>query len=207
MKKFREIAEAELQKARIENLKQVRLDLQNKDEDLLTKIDNFCERWDNTFNYEAISKGIIENDLIAAQFAKDPKKQNTTEKLASKLIKVPLLPQRGSNVIRFDKNGNIIHKKDGDECKAADFYFNNAYITQKYTSYNSGGGAQDNQKSDVIKFLDFGSKQYKVGALLDGEYWDNGRRVELKEKYKYNNNVIILSVDDILNGDYIINAN
>lgn len=206
MEKFKDIAEKELQKSRLENLKQVRLDLQNKDKDLLDKINNFCERWDNVFNYNDISKQIIENDLVAANFAKDPKKQNITEKLVAKLINVPLLPQSGKNVIRFDKNGNIIHKKDGDECKAADFYFNDIYITQKYTSYKTGGGAQDNQAADVIKFLDFGSKQYKVGALLDGEYWDNERRIELKEKYKYNNNVIILSMDEILNGEYVINA-
>ena len=71
-------------------------------------------------------------------------------------------------------------------------------ITQKYT--RSTGGAQDNQYADVVDFLSKGSKKYKVAAIVDGSYWDNSKRQELKNFFNNNNNVQILSMNDILTG-------
>ncbi|MDR2873579.1 MAG: hypothetical protein LBV42_02360 [Methanobrevibacter sp.] len=37
--------------------------------------------------------------------------------------------------------------------------------------------------------------KHKVGALVDGNYYDNGKREELKEKFTMSKNVKIDSVD------------
>ena len=68
------------------------------------------------------------------------------------------------------------------------------YATQKYTS--EAGGAQDNQKNDVIDFLKRGSIKHKVAAIVDGAYWDRQREI-LKEEFKNNPNVLITSVTEI----------
>ena len=79
----------------------------------------------------------------------------------------------------------------------ADFLIGNTYITQKYT--RSAGGAQDNQYADVVDFLSKGSKKHNVAAIVDGPYWDNSKRQELKIFFS-DNNVQVLSMDDILTG-------
>ena len=92
---------------------------------------------------------------------------------------------------------SVLLKRIGTS-KSVDFVVNNTYITQKYT--RSTGGAQDNQYADVIDFLIKGSKKNKVAAIVDGSYWNDGKREELKEYFKSNDNVQVLSMDDILKG-------
>ena len=103
----------------------------------------------------------------------------------------------GKNCVRFDREGNICSEKTIAATKSVDFIIENTFITQKYT--RNQGGAQDNQFQDVINFLNAGSIKNKVGALLDGEYWEEKRSI-LKAYYKTNENVIILCMDDLLGG-------
>ena len=69
------------------------------------------------------------------------------------------------------------------------------YITQKYTRGN--GGAQDNQYRDVIQFLTYGSKQHKVAAYVDGSYYTDEKRSELKRIFADNPNVQICPLGDL----------
>ena len=72
--------------------------------------------------------------------------------------------------------------------------WNGCYATQKYTDGN--GGAQDNQRNDVIDFLKRGSIKHKVAAIVDGTYWDK-YRPQLVQEFANNPNVIITSVSEI----------
>ena len=117
------------------------------------------------------------------------------EKLVAELLKVEKLPASGKNCIRFNQDGDIVATNNGNVSKSADFYINGVYYTQKYT--HESGGAQDNQYNDVRDFLIKGSKKYKVGAIVDGAYWNN-KRLQLQQMFKDNPNVVITTVDELL---------
>lgn len=145
-----------------------------------------------------IEERILNDDLIASFFCKDPTRQSVSERLAAELLaerKILPLPGSGTRAIRFDEKGEITGDTRGST-KSADFYSpkHDCYITQKYTM--NQGGAQDNQKIDVIDFLRRGSLKYRVMAILDGEYWEE-KRGELRELFEDNPNVVITSISEM----------
>ena len=70
-------------------------------------------------------------------------------------------------------------KKRLDEHHIADAEFNGIEYTLKYTKEQ--GGSQNNQLKDVEHFLE--KKGPFGGAILDGPYWNDGRRESLKNKF------------------------
>ena len=193
---FEELVSEKEKELRAKNLQELRENLNSSD--TILKITNFCEK--HGFSTEEIIQRIKDDDFAASVFAKDPSKQNFTEKLVAELLKVKTLPQSGKNCVRFNKEGDICFTKTSETSKSADFVINNTFITQKYT--RSAGGAQDNQYADVVDFLVKGSKKHKVAAIVDGSYWDKKRK-ELKDFFHSNPNVKILSMDDILVGGFL----
>lgn len=177
---------------RKENIRILRKEIDTSD--VKVKIENHAKRFDYMFSPGEIREQILTNDLTASLFCKDPAKQNIAETYGLKLLKLEKLSSRGKNCIRFSSTGEIVHTSSGNT-KSADTIYNGAYTTMKYTEED--GGAQDNQKRDVIEFLEKGSKQHKVCAILDGPYWTKGRE-ELKNLFKNNTNVTITSIDEIL---------
>ncbi|MDR2873580.1 MAG: hypothetical protein LBV42_02365 [Methanobrevibacter sp.] len=89
-----------------ENIKLIRKEIESKDLDI--KIENFIDAYSLKNSKEDIKKQIINNDIIAAHFAKDPSKQNLGEKLIEELdIGFKKLPSNGKYSVRFDDEGNI----------------------------------------------------------------------------------------------------
>ena len=160
------------------------------------KIANYITNWGEQFSVEEIKAQILSNDLVASFFAKDPKKQNIPEKEAEKILQTKKLPASGKNCIRFNDKGDIVFTAAG-ATKSADFLYNGYYATQKYTT--SLGGAQDNQRNDVIDFLKRGSQKCKVMAIVDGDYWDTYRK-ELITLFQDNPNVVITSITELTGG-------
>lgn len=160
------------------------------------KIANYITNWGEQFSVEEIKAQILSNDLVASFFAKDPKKQNIPEKEVEKILQTKKLPASGKNCIRFSDKGDIVFTAAG-ATKSADFLYNGYYATQKYTT--SLGGAQDNQRNDVIDFLKRGSQKYKVMAIVDGDYWDTYRK-ELITLFQDNPNVVITSITELTGG-------
>lgn len=190
---FIKFVEEKKKEARKKNIEEVR-----KDIDLSwvkEKIINHIKAFDGLFSYEDVYNGILTNDIIASKFCKDPSRQNISEKLAGEVLGLKKLPAAGKNCIRFSDTGEIVHiANPNHHSKSADFLFQDYYATQKYT--DGTGGAQDNQRNDVIDFLKKGSLKHKVAAIVDGEYWNKYRPI-LKEEFKNNPNVLITSITEI----------
>lgn len=196
MKSFCELVEQTKQQMRFQAIQDIRQKI--KETWAQEKINNYLKRFPNIIDKKMLEEKILTDDVVASFFCKDPSRQNISEKLAAELLS-PLgfrkLPQTGKNSVRFDSQGKITASGLG-ATKAADFVFeNNCYATQKYTMED--GGAQDNQRNDVIDFLEKGSLQGDVMAILDGEYWDKWRP-NLKEYFCSNPNVKIVSVSELL---------
>ena len=179
-------------KARKRNIEEVRKDIDKAW--VKEKIKNHIIAFDGLFTYDEVKQQILSNDLVASKFCKDPSKQNISEILAAKVLGWEKKPSQGSKCIRFNDDGDIVSTSAGNT-KSADFQELGYYITQKYTE--GEGGAQDNQRNDVIDFLKRGSIKHKVMAVVDGDYWDFKYKAILIEEFKNNPNVKITSVTEL----------
>ena len=188
---FTKLVEDKKKAARIANIAQVREEIDSAW--VKEKIANHVAAFNGIMTEEEIREAILTNTIVASKFCKDPGRQNISEKLAEKVLGLKKLPASGKNCIRFNDAGEIVSASTGNT-KSADFYWNGCYATQKYT--DGEGGAQDNQRNDVIDFLKRGSMKHKVAAIVDGAYWDK-HRPQLMEEFANNPNVIITSVTEI----------
>ena len=189
---FIELVENKKVEMRLTNIKELREDIDKPW--VKEKIQNHVLNFKGIFTYDEIKNAILENDIVASKFCKDPSKQNVSEKLAIEVLGVEKLPASGRNCIRFNSKGEIVFTSNGNT-KSADFIYGEYYATQKFTTEE--GGAQDNQRNDVIDFLTRGSISHKVAAIVDGKYWDKYRPI-LIEQFKDNPNVLITSITEIL---------
>ncbi len=160
--KFKTLVEEKKKELRSENIRDVQQAAVNNEEWLCDKIDNHLERFGDTLSEtkeDVLVK--IQNDLmVASLFAKDPSKQNVSEKMVAELLDIEKLPAGGANSVRFNKEGELVSQNTPD------------------ARNGSLGG-------------------YKVGALVDGEYWDNNADY-IKEYFKDNDAVSVLSMDDLI---------
>lgn len=188
---FTAYVEEAKKKARLANIDEVRKDIDKPW--VQEKIKNHIEAFDGVMTEAEVRDAILTNIIVASKFCKDPGKQNISEKLAIEVLGVKKLPSQGKNCIRFNDNGDIVSTSSGST-KSADFMYGEYYATQKYT--DGEGGAQDNQRNDVIDFLKRGSIKHKVAAVVDGVYWDKYRDV-IRAEFANNPNVLITSVTEI----------
>lgn len=188
---FTAYVEEAKRKARLANIDEVRKDIDKPQ--VQKKIKNHIEAFDGVMTEDEVRDAILTNIIVASKFCKEPGKQNISEKLAIEVLGVKKLPSQGKNCIRFNDNGDIVSTSAGNT-KSADFMYGEYYATQKYT--DGEGGAQDNQRNDVIDFLKRGSIKHKVAAVVDGIYWDKYRDV-IRAEFANNPNVLITSVTEI----------
>jgi hypothetical protein len=145
-------------------------------------------------NPKYIEREFVFNPDFAASFAKDPWKQNLTEKYLpgyyeSKLgVLVTKLPTDEANMVRIS-DGNIIIGKGNADTKSIDFMWSNgeytAYLAHKFT--RDGGGAQDNQASELDRFMKAASNHINhtnvFYACGDGKYYDSTYKEGQNRKY------------------------
>lgn len=159
------------------------------------KIANYAEL--HFRSKEEIEQKILTDDIFAEVFAKDPIKQNFTEKIAENLLGVAAQPTKGMS---FSPGGELQKGANFRNSKTVDFIKDGVYITQKYT--NGTGGGQDNQFRDVITFLEYGSKKHRVAAYVDGSYYTPKKIEQLKEHFRGNSNVQICSLKELYENRY-----
>lgn len=188
---FTAYVEEKKKEARLANIEEVRREIDCSW--VREKIANHVAAFDGFMSAEEVREAILTNIVVASKFCKDPGKQNISENLAAQVLGLKKLPSQGKNCIRFNDEGEIVWESKGNT-KSADFILDEHYATQKYT--DGAGGAQDNQRNDVIDFLKRGSIHHKVAAIVDGAYWDK-HRDELKTLFADNSNVIITSVTEL----------
>lgn len=188
---FTAYVEEAKKRARLANIDEVRKDIDKPW--VQEKIKNHIAAFNGVMTESEVREAILTNIIVASKFCKDPGKQNISEKLAIEVLGVKKLPSQGKNCIRFNDNGDIVSISSGNT-KSTDFMYGEYYATQKYT--DGEGGAQDNQRNDVIDFLKRGSIKHKVAAIVDGVYWDKYRDV-IRAEFANNPNVLITSVTEI----------
>lgn len=188
---FTAYVEQKKKEARLKNIEEVRREIDSSW--VREKIINHVRAFNGVMTEEEIREAILNNIIVASKFCKDPGRQNISEKLAEEVLGLKKLPSQGKNCIRFNDNGDIVSTSSGNT-KSADFMLGEYYATQKYT--DGTGGAQDNQRNDVIDFLKRGSIKHKVAAIVDGTYWDKYLPI-LKEEFSNNPNILITSVTEI----------
>lgn len=87
---FIELVEKRKMEVRKENLKLVREEINNNW--VQEKILSYCKRQGDCFSKAEVEKQILDNDIVASFFAKDPSKQNITEKLVEEILKIENYP-------------------------------------------------------------------------------------------------------------------
>lgn len=190
--------EKEIKGARLKNIADVLNFLENREAELMKKIKFFAERTDIP-EHEVISD-IQQSRTAAAQFAKDPKRQNIYEKISLKFMKdrakehginIMKLPQDETNALYLDENGAIRAKRrtnDRTIGKALDFVASKGnqkvYISHKYTGESGGmqGSQSDEQLHYMKKFA--GAERIEPGVhfatVCDGQYYEGGGIQEIK---------------------------
>jgi hypothetical protein len=193
-----DIIEKLKEKAREHNLHNLRIEIDS--EWLNLKIENFLNR--NPFlkiTKKELKEKIIQDDIVASFFSKDPSKQNISEKYIAKVVSsingISNFKNLPSSTNLYVYKGELVELKDRPiGVKTVDYIFeykNETFVCcQKYTKEE--GGHQDNQFNDVVAFLENSKelKNYKVICLLDGNYYNEERINKLKI---INNNAIICS--------------
>lgn len=175
------------------------------------KIKNFAEKFG--FSEKKVSKEIKNNKIVAANFIKDPGKQNFYQKQALEFLNsmsivksAKQLAAGGKNAL-YIVNGKIGHKKDFssgvlDDIKSIDFKIELVdgrviLASHKYTKDH--GGAQDNQKNDLLTFVRNAEKykgdEYILMAIADGEYYKNPDVNKQFEKAA-NKKVLVLNMEN-----------
>jgi hypothetical protein len=149
------------------------------------KIDKFCTKY-NMSRGQVIAS-ILSDTVAASHFAKSANRQRTAEIAQLQYLKevrklnVKPLPSSGNESLRL-RSGDLVKgtPKTVDSTKTIDAVCGNDYLFCKFTQGN--GGAQDNQATDVIRFLD-AAREYtakhndklRFVAVLDGTYYDRHR--------------------------------
>lgn len=181
--------------------------------DMRLKINNHSERFDHP--YDEIRNEILSRPLFAENFAIDPKKQNTAEKLAAKYLEGRLNKVVGnsfknypSNVKLFVYDGEIVNKRPNKSFKSVDFYFEiklkeshlKFYCTHKYTE--PFGGGQKDAWNDARRFAKEASKSSLENTyfltILDGPYYEKLNLIsKLNEEFQ-TEKCIALKIEEVL---------
>jgi hypothetical protein len=152
------------------------------------KIYNFCKRYGTTRGQVIAS--ILSDVVAASRFSKSANRQRTAElaqlRYLQKIrgLKVKPLPSSGLDSIRISFDGELVMggPRTLTTTKTIDAECGNDLIFCKYTHGN--GGAQDNQASDAVRFLEAAraytekhDDRFRFVAILDGDYYDKHRAV------------------------------
>lgn len=179
---MKDIYSEKLKKQLFENISQVEGLLENKDKQLLKKMQKYSEKYE--ISMDDIVREINSNNKFAINyFAKDPKNQNFYEKTAADYISaiagVTDFKNLG-NAALYLVRGAVVAKKDNQiypNAKTIDFSFKYQdkciYVSHKYTYED--GGAQHGQYVDLKAFIKEARDGSQQGnffiAIADGPYY------------------------------------
>jgi len=152
------------------------------------KIANFCKRYG--MSRGQVLASILSDPVAASRFSKSANRQRTAEMSQMKYLQrvrnlpVRLLPSSGKEAIRLSFDGDFVigGPRTLNTTKTIDAVCGNDFLFCKYT--HGSGGAQDNQASDAVRFLEAAAAyvkkhndKYRFVAILDGDYYERHRAV------------------------------
>ena len=193
---------------------------------LINGVDYLSKIWEMN-PYQCIKTLIEEykNDYKSAYtvimgMSKDAGTQNLSEELQQEVwldngIILQGLPQTGDDSLHIHDGkwlrGVDLSKDDkGIASKAMDFkLMNSKNVVYTYNKNNKWvGGATDDTFNDVKKtmelFIKIPNNTTKLMFILDGKYWDDGKRNELKSQY-INNDMLLITCTDECKNEEVIN--
>ena len=178
-----------------ENHAMVAKEADEKSERLMKRVALFVWRFD--YDEEDVLSKIRDDEIFAALFAKEPRRQSPHERIVAgylgqfaDLIAFERLKQSGRTALYINRDGEIRKGEDiqGDKpSKALDFAWKTpngikCYASHKYT--REGGGNQDSQFIEQRTLLrNLQSRSTNDTALFvicDGPYYDNNRMSTLQ---------------------------
>lgn len=201
----------EISKILEENIKILRNEIKSRNTQL--KIENFANKYGYDPKY--IEQKIIDDNIFAVQFAKDPGRQSSHEKIAASFIEnLDIVKNRGYfiNLPAGGINAKYI-TRDGvktglslRDTKSIDFEIGIddqvVYASCKYTK--DFGGSQDNQFNDLKNYITTAVEMIQRGCkednehvivICDGGYYTTDKRNELITTGL--GQVDILSINDV----------
>lgn len=207
----------------LKNINSKKIELEDKSvwDSLKNGINHLSEFWEmNPYQCVEVLINEYENNYKTAEYtilslSMDPSRQNLSEQLQKEMWNscnntLIRLPQTGEDSLHI-YDGKIVYGKDLSKkekelaSKALDFlikgHTKDIYTYNKYNKWV--GGSTDDVFKDVrnliesIQLLDI-----KVLFILDGNYWDDGKRDVLRE---YNSESILITCTDNRNSDEVKN--
>ncbi|AHI53836.1 hypothetical protein SSABA_v1c04270 [Spiroplasma sabaudiense Ar-1343] len=205
------------------NLKmQLKNNLENFDinsESERLKIEKFCEKFN--FKLDEVYDEIKKSKFLKAFFIKNPTKQNIYEKTAFEFISSIEGVHDAENLPNGSKTNSVYIsdqevRKGRDvpisirkKAKSIDFKFmykdlkTEFYVFHKYTG--ESGGAQDNQKNDIINSMNAAKsahpcdKDFVLFYICDGAYYNKEKMIELGNNITGISNFYLLKSGDLEN--------
>ena len=183
------------------------------DEELSKKISNHVERWSGIITEEDVINDFMRTRTVPTFLAKDPGKQNLTEQIAKEYLErfpeietVNILNKSGHNswcIIegRLDLRDNFTASQIKGH-KTIDFKIkltNGKYIMAAHKYTKETGGAQDNQRNDLLNFAknadQYTGNEYLFAAIGDGEYYSENK---LRSMFEEAPSVIFCNSDSLV---------
>lgn len=152
-----------------------------------------------------VRKKILNDDIFANQFAKDPSRQNFYRKIAESLIKeilnvdgLKMLPLKGNSAWYLESGALYPQKTEG--CSRLDFVweYDGKLCYAKHVFTRGSGGAQYNQYQKMRQFIKncHGNEEIHFFALCDGNFYTDKRLQEL-QLLVGDSTVIVCHTEDI----------
>jgi hypothetical protein len=202
----------------MEKILNKRIDFDDKEvwDSLRNGIERYSEQND-THPYEYLKRllgeystgSILSAKNIVLSLCKDASRQNLSEELQKNIwfengINLRGLPQSGDDTIHIFNDKWVRGKEltidtKGIATKAMDFkIIDSKGEVYTYNKYNKWvGGSTDDVYNDIKKTIESFNKikdnTTKLLIILDGKYWDDGKRNELSI---YNNNLLMITCSD-----------
>jgi len=162
-------------------------------------------RWAKKFSFleKDVRSKILSDSMFACIFAKDPKKMNFYEKMASEYLTKNLTQfnNLANNNLCYIVEGEVYEGQKINDLKTIDFKWTfkgiDCFASHKYIK--ADGGAQDNQYNDVRNSLKEAQNidGIKFIAICDGPYFQRNNRLNrLKEEFE-NENVSVLTIEEM----------
>lgn len=194
-----------------------KIDLHHKE--IWTSLRNGVYKYSEQHNLEPIQfvdtllKEYGQNNVsaksIVLSLGKDPSRQNLSEELQEQYwkengIMLKKMPQNGKKSLhiyngKWVKGADLSKQTKGLASKAMDYKLNDLYTYNKYNKWIGGG--TDDTFNDIKKTIELfiqipNNTTTKLLFILDGKYWDDEKRNELKLQYINNKMLMITCTDD-----------